>query len=213
MKAKVTANGRKICRTENPVESGSQASRSHPAKIGKLGVLRRGAYVGMEPKAGYNAQLERIQQESERLWSLIDVQDDDNACWLWTGTRMKKHGAETYGQFELGGGCGCIGAHRAVFADYNGYLPEVVRHSCDNPPCCNPGHLLGGTTVDNRRDMLERNRQVRGEKSASAKLTEAQVVELRKDLDSMNVTRIAIKYGISRKMVRLIRDGKNWTHI
>jgi len=34
----------------------------------------------------------------------------------------------------------------------------VVRHSCDEPLCINPSHLLEGTHSDNTQDMLARNR-------------------------------------------------------
>ena len=34
----------------------------------------------------------------------------------------------------------------------------VVRHTCDNPRCCNPAHLILGTDKDNTDDMLTRNR-------------------------------------------------------
>lgn len=34
----------------------------------------------------------------------------------------------------------------------------VVRHTCDNPRCINPAHLMLGTQIDNIQDMLDRNR-------------------------------------------------------
>lgn len=48
--------------------------------------------------------------------------------------------------------------HRAVFYDVYGYFPNVVRHSCDNPRCINPYHLLPGNHADNMRDKVERGR-------------------------------------------------------
>lgn len=49
-------------------------------------------------------------------------------------------------------------AHRAVFIEYNGYAPPVVRHKCDRPECYNPTHLLPGTQADNIKDMHDRGR-------------------------------------------------------
>lgn len=34
----------------------------------------------------------------------------------------------------------------------------LVRHTCDNPPCCNPAHLITGTQAQNTADMMERGR-------------------------------------------------------
>ncbi len=50
--------------------------------------------------------------------------------------------------------------HRAVFLDTHGYLPEVVRHICDNPRCINPNHLVSGNQSDNMKDAVERGRHV-----------------------------------------------------
>lgn len=51
-------------------------------------------------------------------------------------------------------------AHRVAWAIAHGREPgkRVVRHSCDNPPCCNPAHLLLGTHKDNHADAVERAR-------------------------------------------------------
>lgn len=48
--------------------------------------------------------------------------------------------------------------HRVLFELTNGYLPEVVRHSCDNTKCLNPDHLVAGTFTLNMRDRSERGR-------------------------------------------------------
>lgn len=48
--------------------------------------------------------------------------------------------------------------HREVFFLFNGYYPPVVRHTCDNPKCINPEHLIGGGPVDNVNDCLSRGR-------------------------------------------------------
>jgi hypothetical protein len=52
-------------------------------------------------------------------------------------------------------------AHVLAWIDANGRLPlpgEQVRHTCDNPPCINPVHLLIGSAKDNSQDAVSRGR-------------------------------------------------------
>lgn len=56
------------------------------------------------------------------------------------------------------------GAHRWYYIVTYGPVPKemVVRHKCDNPPCCNPLHLELGTHADNMADKMRRNRWSNG---------------------------------------------------
>lgn len=77
-------------------------------------------------------------------------------CWEWTG-EVNSRG---YGRFTTWSGDVRTRhlAHR-VAAHLAGLdVAGLVRHRCDNPPCCNPGHLLPGTQSDNMRDAVERER-------------------------------------------------------
>lgn len=50
-------------------------------------------------------------------------------------------------------------AHRAVLAEKLGRpVIGVARHTCDNPPCIEPEHLIEGTQADNMADAAERGR-------------------------------------------------------
>ncbi|MGU2415998.1 HNH endonuclease [Burkholderia cenocepacia] len=56
-----------------------------------------------------------------------------------------------------------VRAHRLAYCQFHGLeLREidglVVRHSCDNPSCINPEHLLIGTVQDNTDDREARGR-------------------------------------------------------
>jgi len=52
-------------------------------------------------------------------------------------------------------------AHRRAFLIHNGYLPEVVQHSCDNPRCVNPEHLIAGDFASNNQDRAKKGRSAK----------------------------------------------------
>lgn len=92
-----------------------------------------------------------------RFWSKVDKREE-NECWPWTAGFFDTG----YGAFSLGKQN--VGAHRASFVlSFRGLAPaEVVRHSCHNRSCVNPGHLLAGSQADNIGDMVCAGRQARG---------------------------------------------------
>ena len=53
-----------------------------------------------------------------------------------------------------------IKVHRVVWELHNNDSAQglVVRHTCDNPKCINPKHLVIGTAQDNVKDRDTRNR-------------------------------------------------------
>ena len=57
-------------------------------------------------------------------------------------------------------------AHRWIFIELNGYSPEVVMHTCDNPPCVNPAHLVGSTFIENNKDRARKGRSGKAEVSS-----------------------------------------------
>lgn len=88
-----------------------------------------------------------------RFWGKVD-QPDPEGCWEWQAS-TRKNG---YGQIWFGDTL--LSAHRVAYEAHNGPLPAgyVLRHTCDNPRCCNPAHLLAGTQEANLRDMKVRGR-------------------------------------------------------
>lgn len=60
----------------------------------------------------------------------------------------------------------CTTLHRIVYAEklnktLDDIIGVVVRHTCDNPRCINPDHLIGGTKADNNRDRAVRGRSAK----------------------------------------------------
>lgn len=134
-------------------------------------------------------------------------------CLVWTGTILKTG----YGRFSRGRKAeGSVAAHRYAWELVHGPIPDglLVLHKCDNPRCVDVEHLFLGTHADNMADKKAKGRQVRGERAPKAKLTEAQVLELRAEAAAgARVSALARKYGIDRNSVAKIIARKNWSHL
>lgn len=150
----------------------------------------------------------------ERLWPRVNVGEPDE-CWEWTASTNKGYGQIGY---TLPGGKRVMyHASRIAYYVSNG-RPDMtgllVRHTCDNPPCCNPAHLLLGTDADNARDKIERGRAntPRGEKSGRAKLTVEQVKALREEYARGGVThrQLAARYGMAHGTIGALLRGTAW---
>jgi hypothetical protein len=162
---------------------------------------------------------------ADRLWEKV-TRKGPGDCWDWTGT-VNEWG---YGHIRFGGRT--VGAHRAAFFVANGHWPEpVCRHSCDNPKCCNPAHLLEGSVADNNHDMVQRGRDRhptgaehgtktspssvrRGTANSAAKLTEAEVRAIR-SARAAGVERqvLAEQYGLNESTVYNIVTRRSWKHV
>lgn len=136
----------------------------------------------------------------------------ESGCWEWQGSRSPLG----YGRYYPAMGVKVL-AHRHAYELANGPIPDGMQvcHTCDNPPCCNPGHLFLGTHQDNMADRQSKGRTrtgtTRGEKSNLARLTQAQVVEIRgRYRNGETQTAIARDYGITNSGVWRIVHGKTW---
>jgi len=97
------------------------------------------------------------------LWRQVDKRGPDD-CWPWTGKAVV---GGSYGNFYAMRGSAMakrygrnMTSHRGAYILLKGAIPKgkIVRHKCDNRICCNPRHLLLGTSADNTRDMIKRGR-------------------------------------------------------
>jgi hypothetical protein len=140
-----------------------------------------------------------------------------NNCILWNG--KPHHGYGRFGfNLENDGSPPKererqISAHRAAYFFFNGPLDEeeVIRHSCDNPICVNPSHLIKGTHKENVLDRVERNRSAYGSKNGRAKLDKEKVVEIKEMLLSdTSIVEIARNFGVDPKAIRQIKENKTW---
>lgn len=148
----------------------------------------------------------------DRFWRYVKKRSRDD-CWLWTA-KVERNG---YGRIQEGGkGSSQIGAHRLSFRIANGFDPEVVMHTCDNPPCVNPAHLRAGTFKENTADMIAKGRKRTvvplGTNHPRAKLTEDQVRFIRNNPD-IGHKRLAKMFEVGPTTIRSVRSGKNWAHL
>jgi hypothetical protein len=125
-------------------------------------------------------------------------------CLVWKGS-VNHHG---YGDFHRGGKR--YSAHRAYYELTVGPIPDGLNclHHCDNPPCVASDHLYCDTQQRNVDDMWDRGR------SGSNRLTEADVIEIRKlAAQGYSHPDIAKRFGIGRSQVSHIVTGLSWQNV
>ena len=159
-----------------------------------------------------------------RFWSKAQVSGNLAECWPWMAQRDK----DGYGRFWLRGISRV--ASRVAWRLANGVdVPAgiVIRHSCDNPPCVNPLHLLTGTNADNTHDAMHRGRLATGERSGTflhpelhrgerhgmAKLTEAGVRQIRERLKAERPVALAREFHVTPETIYMVRSRKLWRHV
>lgn len=122
-------------------------------------------------------------------------------CWPWP---FGKTGLG-YGQATVDGEI--LYVHRLMFELDHGHPPAgVVRHSCDNPPCANPAHLLDGTMQQNTHDMLRNMRM------PNCKLDWTKAADIRVKYASGGISQrgLAAEYGVSQRLILRVLQGKSW---
>jgi hypothetical protein len=134
-----------------------------------------------------------------------------SGCIEWTGAKDRRG----YGLVKDASGI-MKRVPRIVYELFVGKIPDgmLIRHTCDNPCCCNPEHLLVGTAADNSMDAVERNRLPVGEMSGASKLKNNDIpliFKLKKD--GSPARQIANFFGVNESTIFRILSGKSWKHI
>lgn len=158
--------------------------------------------------------------EAERFWSKVrkdgpTIRPELGPCWEWTaGTFHTGYGAV---KVMESGRWVRRGAHRLSYRLTKGEIPQglVVMHRCDNRKCVRPEHLELGTQTDNVHDRDEKGRAPHGEQHQDAKLTDAQVIEIRARYASGTAgqEQLAAEYGVSPSAIWQVVTGRKWKHL
>lgn len=155
----------------------------------------------------------------QRFWAKVDkdgpiVPGMTTPCWVWTGAK----GKQGYGHL-LFSAQKIKKAHRVSYEIHFGIIDpkKDICHHCDNPSCVRPDHLFEGTTRDNILDMERKGRAYhpRGNNSGQAKLTESDVINIRKlyKQDGMTYKKLASMYQIGKTTISHIIKYRTWTHL
>lgn len=131
-------------------------------------------------------------------------------CWIWTGS-LNECG---YGKIWYKGKNRF--AHRLIYTLFKGEIGDglVICHTCDNRKCVNPDHLWAGTSQENCRDMVIKERQARGENHSKAILSEADVLYIRSRKKYFGLQKeLSEMFKIHNSVISAIINRKIWRHI
>lgn len=123
--------------------------------------------------------------------------DPITECWNWNlGVSTRGYGViHRDGRQHL--------AHRWIFAQHNGPIPEEheIHHTCRNTRCVNPEHLQALPPLAHKRTAPQR------------KVTPEMVREIRNLNGVIFRRQIAERFGISQSLVTNIINGKRWSDV
>ena len=139
------------------------------------------------------------------------VEKQEDGCWHWMGARQ----VNGYGSLATRGEAwGTRYAHRWSYMHHKGEIPEgkMIRHTCDVRHCVNPHHLVAGDSVDNVRDMIERNPN-----GCHRCFTPELIHEIRAAYghppEFPSMTDLAKRYGVSASTIGNIINRRHYSYV
>lgn len=162
----------------------------------------------------------------------VVILEGPNACHKWIGSLCGGYGVIRFqGKLKK--------AHHASYFLRHRKWPKydsthsVLRHMCENSWCVNSDHLQIGTQAENIRQAKESGRiasgarhgthtkpdtVAKGEQSWNAKLTEGQVVQIRRTHEAFKRKRglmasLVRHYGLDGSTIAAIIERKSWDSV
>ncbi len=130
--------------------------------------------------------------------------DRVTGCINWQGSKLKNG----YGRKWVDGKTVLV--HRLVLeSKIPGFLDSghFACHTCDNPSCINPAHLVAGTAAENTEQMMERDRKTPRRKSIPGigKLSIEQLREIQRQYLAGTIkSHLAKEYGVQHETITKI---------
>ena len=185
---------------------------------GGHGPIEQGEAQNADPRTASAAGRDHAQESAEalakataRFWRFVDKRGPDE-CWEWKGARNMQPG-KGYGKFHAFGRF--VWAHRFLFG--SAAAGRMACHTCDNPPCVNPQHLVLGDHSSNAKDMYQRGRfpmdkKAKGNRHGLAKLTSDNVLEIRRR-SKEGVVKLAKAFNVTKSTISHVCARRTWAHL
>lgn len=113
-----------------------------------------------------------------------------------------------------------ISVHRLVAMAFHGIAPpgrQIVRHLNGNKKDNRPDNLSWGTALENENDKDRHGTRRRGSSVRSSILSEQDVRHIlaipRGKNRGVGVASLAKRYGVSKSLIKRIRERKSWRHV
>jgi len=134
-----------------------------------------------------------------------------HTCVLFSGKRQPNG----YGRVSIDGHY--VRAHVYACGQAHGPRPADktdAAHSCGETMCINPRHLRWATRLENEADKVAHGRDIRGERSGTARLTRPQVEEIRSTYSLGGCTQqdLANRYGVCLMTINKIVNRQTWRY-
>jgi hypothetical protein len=149
--------------------------------------------------------------EGDRFWARVDLRGPQSfglgECWLWVGGVDGKG----YGAFRDRNGAQTLAHRKAWELTYGSYPTGLLLHLCDTPRCIRPEHMRVGDQAANIADAVAKGRMATCERHGAAKLTWAQVREIRQRHEAGEPqVKLAKDFDVSQVNISNIVRGKTW---
>jgi len=150
--------------------------------------------------------------EAARFYREVVLSFAGDDCLIWPYARDQN------GYAKLAGVGDTQYVSRLACTEINGPPPTTkheAAHNCGKGAsgCVNPHHLSWKTHEANQRDRLAHGTHNRGEQHPLSKLTERDVRAIKSLPKDMRRSDIAAKYGVSRRAIGMVIEGRTWSHV